>query len=592
MKEFSAQTGGRYTFIDDIVNLQELALALTNIFADCDNFIVSGCEVSENSIGAGVVYINGKLRRFSGASNISSWPQYIYEYNSTELVSYVTGDSKVGRNIYGCQIASSVPTTLDALTGETPSFIQVTTDGGLTIKEAFFGKYALLLRELGTQTVSGNVNFSNTIEASEIIAKNGVKIVSGGNKSQIKYENGSFVILSQFNDKTYRFEIGSNGGGSLFVGESLIYSFNTEGIKVQQLLSAKESSIGSVYVASEHIFNTTQASDEGSVCLNLLGYKGEKNYYRNTIIGDGKGSAIIIVNGASKNISVNGTLILENTSNMGAILKANVSKTNLNLQKVVTWVDSNSDAMAHIGFNSTENAIFDISNYIADINIAGVSAVNIGPAIKENGVLLSSKYVQTSAYNAAMKDKANADDVYSKADADLRFAALSNGLKQFVNTTNSKEALRNQIEATSIDDVKMTCPTLDNLLADMATDEAQKKKIRENIGAKEEGNYQLELKDTNWLTIQSGLFVRQYGKVVNIQGKFAPLHKEGEIVFTLPEEIDAPTCPSTITFEWDNGAGNSWKGRFPYNERTFITVYSSSSMIENLEIPIHITYIV
>ncbi len=46
MKEFIAQTGGRYTYADDLENLQELALAFSQIFDDCDNFILSGCEVS------------------------------------------------------------------------------------------------------------------------------------------------------------------------------------------------------------------------------------------------------------------------------------------------------------------------------------------------------------------------------------------------------------------------------------------------------------------------------------------------------------------------------------------------------------------
>lgn len=46
MKEFSAQTGGRYTYADDLENLQELALAFAELFDDCDNFIVSGCEVT------------------------------------------------------------------------------------------------------------------------------------------------------------------------------------------------------------------------------------------------------------------------------------------------------------------------------------------------------------------------------------------------------------------------------------------------------------------------------------------------------------------------------------------------------------------
>lgn len=32
MKEYVAETGGRYTYADDILNLQELALSMTSIF--------------------------------------------------------------------------------------------------------------------------------------------------------------------------------------------------------------------------------------------------------------------------------------------------------------------------------------------------------------------------------------------------------------------------------------------------------------------------------------------------------------------------------------------------------------------------------
>lgn len=54
MKEFTSQTGGRYTYIDDIMNLQNLALAFTSIFDECDNFIISGCQVSGTSISAAI----------------------------------------------------------------------------------------------------------------------------------------------------------------------------------------------------------------------------------------------------------------------------------------------------------------------------------------------------------------------------------------------------------------------------------------------------------------------------------------------------------------------------------------------------------
>ena len=174
MKEFSAQTGGRYTYVDDIVNLQELSLAFASIFNNCDNFIISGCEISGTSISEGYVYINGKIRRFTGVSGITTWPQYIYESNKTETVAYASGSDKVGRNVYGCAIAKTVPTTLDPLTGATPSFIKLTSGGGLTMNDALFGKYALLLKSAaGQQTVSDIITFNNNVNVNGALTTKG-----------------------------------------------------------------------------------------------------------------------------------------------------------------------------------------------------------------------------------------------------------------------------------------------------------------------------------------------------------------------------------------------------------------------------------
>ena len=49
MKEYVAETGGRYTYSDDILNLQELTLSLSAIFDGCSDFIISGCEIEGRS---------------------------------------------------------------------------------------------------------------------------------------------------------------------------------------------------------------------------------------------------------------------------------------------------------------------------------------------------------------------------------------------------------------------------------------------------------------------------------------------------------------------------------------------------------------
>ena len=165
MNEFNAQTGGRYVYVDDVLNLQNLALAFGEIFDECDNFIVSGCQVSGSTISAGYIYLNGKLRYFSGASGISKWPQYLYEKNSTESVNYASGNTKVGRNIYGVSIGSSVPTTSDPLTGKVPVSMQITSNGGTLMKDAFFGKYAVILNAANLmQVLNGSLKITGDLE--------------------------------------------------------------------------------------------------------------------------------------------------------------------------------------------------------------------------------------------------------------------------------------------------------------------------------------------------------------------------------------------------------------------------------------------
>jgi hypothetical protein len=73
MKETIYDTGGRPLYDDDLQTIQDEAqLAATAVLAglgrDC---IVSGCKVAGGVVGAGLVYVGGKLLRFLGASNVS-----------------------------------------------------------------------------------------------------------------------------------------------------------------------------------------------------------------------------------------------------------------------------------------------------------------------------------------------------------------------------------------------------------------------------------------------------------------------------------------------------------------------------------------
>lgn len=575
MKEFSAQTGGRYTYVDDIINLQELALAFGELFDECDNFIVSGCAVSGTSIGSGYVYLNGKLRYFSGATGISQWPQYIYESNKKESVAYASGSDKVGRTIYGCACGPTVPTTVDGVTGHTPVALSITQSGGLLMKDAFIGKYALLLNPAkGTQTVNGVVKFSNDINISGLLAALGdMEIKSGNTSCRVGYNSShNLTIKSQTdNGNNYSVVMKDGVGIEFYVNGALKMTIGTD-ITFHASYNANSSTSGSIKTSATHIHNASTATDSGELNLNMIGYNGGNTYFRNTYIGNGKGKAIISVKGSDSSVLISGATTIASDGLEGIVLLASLPKTNTALQKSIIWKDSNKDVMASIGYLDAANQIFSIVNNVSDIVITGATSVSIGPAIKEDGVLLSQKYALSSAVNKALSLKANIKDVYSASGADNTFAKKASGFSQFITSTNTQAKLRSQIGALGSSDlngyaVKSQC------LADMATSEANKKKIRDNIGAAAVGDFQTKLRDSGWIMIKSGLYVRQIGNIVSVQGNLRTVHSG--TVFSIPNSIDPPAHAVYQSCSFSNN--RNWTVSIKANTRQCKVIYCSGS---------------
>jgi len=576
MKEFSAQTGGRYTYVDDIINLQELALAFSSIFASCDNFVVSGCEVNGTSISAGYVYLNGKLRYFSGATGISTWPQYIYESNKAESVAYASGADKVGRNVYGCSIGSSVPTSADALTGSVPQYIQILRVGGRSLNDAFFGKYALLLNSsVGSQTIGDSVTFANTMKVHGALNLNDDAIFTKGEATcRMYYDGNVFHIQSRItNGASYDFAFNQSNGYVFSINGVSIMSIAANGISLTKPLTVGKGTLGSVTCDADHIYNSGTGSDKGTLYINYKGYNDGNSYYRNTIIGNGKGVAIISVDGKSAMVDIAGSLTIESALQNGLQLKhSTLQQGNTSLVKVISWLDSENSQMAYAGFSSTSDNVFYIHNRVANVCINGLSAVNLLPAIMENGILLTDKYVQKTDLATQMTAKADVNSVYSKSEAEGKFADKILGLSQFITGSNTKEALRSQIGAIAIgalDDV----PRISNYLTDMAKTDADKKKICENIGAARTGDFQSKIADTGWINISgTDLYARQIGDHVCIQGKVVTVHT-GNVAFRLPNQISAPRYDAAFRATLDCNC--DWGCKIAGGSKDCVVVYCS-----------------
>lgn len=553
MKHFSAQTGGRYTYTDDIENLQALALAINAIFNGCDNFIISGCEVDGSSISPGYVYINGEIRHFAGASG-QTWPAYLYEANTSETVAYVSGASKVGRINYGVAIAKTVPAALDQVTGEAPQSIAVTSTGGRQMKDAFFARYALVLNPAsGVQDVNNAITFKKAIAfMSSAFFGDEVNIVKEACAEKSYWKDGSFIIESlSENGSAYRIELTDGGGIKIAVGGSQVLTISENGVLSPQLKSTTVMG-GNLCLADSGIINSSSAEDS-TLEINMHGYGGEDSYYRTVKIGDGRGGILLSLSPTEKIVKATLPLVIASQSKLLTLQDSLHSKSNGDCSAMIQWVDKDGAELGVAGYRG-DNTLR-IKNAAGSIDIVGTDTVNIGPAIKENGVLLTEKYVLQSSFNIEMEKKASNSDIYNRTTSDGRFANLNNGLSQFIGKNGATQSsLRNQISAVSLADVVATCPKLTNHLSDMAKTESDKEKIRTNIGAAKADSYQPKLSDTGWLKVngQNSVYARQIGNMVSIQGLLL-MHDESDgPLFTLPNGISSPI----YGVSWRSG---SWK---------------------------------
>lgn len=586
MKEFSAQTGGRYTYADDLENLQELASAFAQLFDDCDNFIMSGCEVTSGAISAGYVFLNGKIRYFSGATGISSWPQYIYELNSTESVPYESGGSKVGRNIYGCAMAKTAPAIQDELTGKAPQSIAITATGGLRMKDAFIGKYALLLNPAsGSQTVNSIVTLAKAVQAnSDFVANKNVTMKSGALQTVLSYNGSTFNMESTGGSNRYKLSMIDGIGFRFYVNDVIIATIGSSVITFAKPINANQGTFGGLVLTGSDIYQGT-ANAVANLYINRYSYNGGTTQYRNTYIGNGKGTTIFSVTGASGYIDMFGRTQIAAGAMDGLVLKANVTKDNNALTNAIAWKDSVEAVMARMGFLSATDQIFSISVPSYNISITGGKTVNIGPAIMENGQLLSEKYALQTNMTQALGLKANSTDVYSTKQADEKFGTKHGGLIQFVTSTNDAAVCRSHIGAVGSSDLS-SYSKLDNYLADMAKTEADKTKIRTNIGAAAAGDFQTKLPDSGWILIKDSLYVRQIGNIVCIQGSTKTIHSG--TIFTIPNTIAAPTHAIKHTIGFAND--RTWVCKIAAGQRACTVVYCNSSCSRTTEFSI--TYMV
>ncbi|MFI3294066.1 MAG: hypothetical protein SNI70_11195 [Rikenellaceae bacterium] len=415
MKEYIAETGGRYTYSDDILNLQDLALSMTVIFSECSAFIISGCTYTDGGISAGYLWLGGKVRYFEGAASVAL-PYYIYESNSTETVVYANEANKKGRSCYLCRGGVAIPETIDEVTGVAPAFVEITADYAPRLIDKFFGRYSLLLdtpalsqRVKKDVTFAGNVTSEKSITSSkELVAQD-----STGNSIKAKVSDGGDGSLGFYLSTLLACEIvlGSNGAFSFMSGSTELARLDESGF-ICNTLQATEAYVSSLYLYQSHITNRTDNNNTGAVSINYTGYSNGVTKFRNFYVYDGKKCSIPIftVEGENRTATIDGTFVVSSTAPNHILKNRGYLKSDVALTASSLWKDSADETIAEIGFVSNTTHDFSIQNYLGNIILTPKGYLNVVGDFKLKGVDIYSIFTTSTTYTDGMATKVDKVD--------------------------------------------------------------------------------------------------------------------------------------------------------------------------------------
>lgn len=410
MKEYIAQSGGRYTYADDILNLQELALSMSAVFAECTDFIISGCETESSRISEGYVWLGGKVRHFEGCTD-AVYPYYISEHNFSESVVYANDVNKQGRISYLCIGSASPASAPDSVTGNPPRFIEITREYAPRLIDKFFGRYALLLQPpSGVQKVKKDVTFTGEVTVEKALKSHKEIIVqdtAGHSMSHRIREDGSSSV-GTFLGGLLKAEILTCTDGS--------FSFVSDGTELARIgedgfscgsVSSTRAQAGSISICQNHLTNTLDDTDEGSVNINHTGLNGTTGRFRNLNVYDGKSCTVPLfqVHGKNKTVTANAQFRVC-SDGTGYILKNNsFAKTDKQLTAVSEWQDREGETIASFGYLSDTTHDFTLRNALGNIVLSPAGFVNLESEVKINGTDIYSIFVTQKDFTGELAKK-------------------------------------------------------------------------------------------------------------------------------------------------------------------------------------------
>lgn len=129
MKRQVDKTGGKLWFNENLIDgfQDQLYKAIESHYKPYGSCIISGCEVSGSNIAEGIVYLDGKIMPFAGASGVT-FPKYLKSRMTPVTAAYDDGHSDTTEEIYEAILSSTIPS------GE---YITISAQGGKNFRQAF-----------------------------------------------------------------------------------------------------------------------------------------------------------------------------------------------------------------------------------------------------------------------------------------------------------------------------------------------------------------------------------------------------------------------------------------------------------------------
>lgn len=414
MKEFIAEPGGRYTYADDIINLQDMVLAISSLLDGCSNFIISGCRCQGTVITSGYVWLGGKIRRFEGCAD-ASYPYYIYEQNSNESVTYANEINKRGRACYLASGGRSVPDTADSVTGALPQFIEVTADYAPRLADKFFGRYALMTDSPFTQqTVRKDLLLTGTLAVEKGIESKHSLLVSPAGSKRILRGYFSETSVARLEAGTHTSPVAAVvfdflKSSVIIESKGVVAATFTERLCTLSDLRSNTVRAGSLYLTGNQLKNISERSDKGTVRINYDGYNEGTTYFRNFEVYDGKRCTVPLLQvcGADKRVAVHAVLAVDSAHGI-TLADTDHDLTDTAFGGAIRWSDRSGADAALVGYAAADHNHFSVTNPTGGILLIPKNFVDVQGELRVSGVSIAKTYATQQALTDGLNKKVDA----------------------------------------------------------------------------------------------------------------------------------------------------------------------------------------